>query len=99
RDFHVTGVQTCALPIYGSGKSNLIDVVDLMRASPKDYSEITRKSGGVQDWIWKGGSKTPTCIDLIINNPQHLRGVPLRHLLEFRSEERRVGTEGRSGGT
>ncbi|MFN0075790.1 MAG: AAA family ATPase [Prosthecobacter sp.] len=38
----------------GSGKSNLIEVIDLMRASPKDYADVTRRGGGIQDWIWKG---------------------------------------------
>lgn len=32
----------------------MIEVIDLMRNSPRDYADVTRKGGGVQDWIWKG---------------------------------------------
>ncbi len=38
----------------GSGKSNLLDVIGLMRAVPRDFRPVMRKSGGVQEWIWKG---------------------------------------------
>src|SRR5690606_39539708 len=70
RDFHVTGVQTCALPIYRGG----VDVDDPFRSDPRR-----------------------TDIDLVLVD----RGAPLAHLLDqrqqrARSEERRVGKEGRS---
>ena len=38
----------------GSGKSNLLDVLSLFQAAPRELAAPVRKCGGVQDWIWKG---------------------------------------------
>ena len=40
----------------GSGKSNLLDVFSLFQAAPRELAAPVRKSGGVQDWIWRGAS-------------------------------------------
>jgi predicted ATPase len=65
----------------GSGKSNLIEVIDLMRASPKDYSDVTRKGGGVQDWIWKGNSKASSVVEMTLSPP--VQSSLLVHTIEF----------------
>ncbi|MGA2609392.1 MAG: AAA family ATPase [Terriglobia bacterium] len=46
----------------GSGKSNLIEVVGLLNSAPEDLAEPFRETGGVVEWIWKGGSKGCTAI-------------------------------------
>src|SRR5690606_41043080 len=58
RDFHVTGVQTCALPIYGrrvydpgpaglSGRSNARDIVGNLSSKPHTYKRAGhRKMAG-----------------------------------------------------
>lgn len=40
----------------GSGKSNLIDIIKLLRAASKEeeFSNQILKGGGVKEWIWKG---------------------------------------------
>lgn len=38
----------------GSGKSNLIEAIGLMRSAPEDLAEPVRRAGGVGEWIWKG---------------------------------------------
>ena len=41
----------------GSGKSNLSESINLMRSAPKEFRDVTRKGGGVTEWIWKGEPK------------------------------------------
>src|SRR5690606_39452839 len=87
RDFHVTGVQTCALPISGS-----VGVV-MAHASYEDYLE---QEGIKVTLIHSGAHKTD-------GNPyEDLPGEVLERFqadtdtLRHRSEERRVGKEWRS---
>ena len=37
-----------------SGKSNLIEIMALLQAVPRDLASFFRQSGGVSDWVWKG---------------------------------------------
>jgi len=38
----------------GSGKSNLVEAVSVLRAVPRDLPLPIRQGGGVKDWLWKG---------------------------------------------
>ncbi len=38
----------------GSGKSNLIDVLGLLKALPLDLSRPLVEAGGLKQWLWKG---------------------------------------------
>ncbi|MEZ5355945.1 MAG: AAA family ATPase [Bryobacteraceae bacterium] len=38
----------------GSGKSNLLEVVELLRATAGDLARRVREGGGVEEWLWKG---------------------------------------------
>lgn len=81
------GIELKALNLLigpnGCGKSNLIEAISLMRSAPKELREVTRKGGGVAEWIWKGGLKEPASVDCVASNPKGL--MPLRHVLSFRS--------------
>ena len=67
----------------GSGKSNLIEAISFMRSAPKELRDVTRRGGGVAEWIWKGQPKDPASVEWIIS-PK--RGpVPIRHLIAFRA--------------
>lgn len=81
------GIELKALNLLigpnGSGKSNLIEAISLIRSAPKEFREVTRKGGGVAEWIWKGGPKEPASVDCVVSNPQD--SMPLRHVLSFRS--------------
>ena len=37
-----------------SGKSNLIEIMALLQAVPRDLVGFFRRSGGISDWLWKG---------------------------------------------
>jgi predicted ATPase len=37
-----------------SGKSNLIEIMALSQAVPRDLGGFVRRSGGMADWLWKG---------------------------------------------
>ena len=38
----------------GSGKTNFIEALALLKAAPEDFSRPIRDSGGVREWLWKG---------------------------------------------
>ena len=68
----------------GSGKSNLLEAIEVLRATPTDVTRPIREGGGVEDWLWKGTtpSKTPTAeIDAIVYYPEGK--APLRYRLAF----------------
>ena len=41
----------------GSGKSNLIEVIGLLQAAPRDLQKPIREGGGVSNWVWRGEPK------------------------------------------
>jgi predicted ATPase len=41
-----------------SGKSNLIEIFELLRALPTDLTEVIRDGGGIGEWLWKGEGKS-----------------------------------------
>src|SRR5690606_39549007 len=96
RDFHVTGVQTCALPIFsGQNVTKILDTaVEITRERTKEL-----KTSQLNVWL---GERTNHHPPAGLKN-KHPR---LRYMTqtgtnppEFaRSEERRVGKGGRSGG-
>ena len=53
----------------GSGKSNLLDAISLFQAAPRELAAPLRKSGGVQDWIWKGDSDGVALIGADVAGP------------------------------
>ena len=65
----------------GGGKSNLIEAIELLSATPHDVAKCIRDGGGVGEWLWKGeGRSPPATIDAIVGRPT---GRPLRYRLEF----------------
>jgi len=65
-----------------AGKSNLIDAVDFLRSSCKDFSGPIRQGGGVEEWLWKGAAKTPVAeVEATVFYPNGI--MPLRHRISF----------------
>ena len=81
------GIELRALNLFiganGSGKSNLFEAISLMRATPKEVRDVTRKGGGVTEWIWKGQPQGTASVERMVRNlPDRL---PLWHALGFGS--------------
>lgn len=65
----------------GSGKSNFIEAVRLMRAAPKELEEVTRQGGGVGEWIFKGAPDASAGIAWHVEYMQNA----IEHNINFRS--------------
>lgn len=65
-----------------SGKSNLIEILSLLAAAPKDLQAPIREGGGIGDWLWKGSRKPPTAT-LDVTLSYSAGSMPLRYRLSF----------------
>ena len=66
----------------GGGKSNLIEAIELLRATPTNVADCIRDGGGVREWLWKGGERKPATIEAVVDEGTPA-GRPLRYRLEF----------------
>lgn len=65
-----------------SGKSNLIEALGVLRATPRDLTAPIREGGGIAEWLWKGAMPPPVAYLEAIVEP--LRGEEeLRYGLAF----------------
>src|SRR5207253_4776627 len=92
RDGHVTGVQTCALPIFSNGTRPIVVSAD----RPRLIQVFWNLLHNAVKFSHKGGRVRVTCEagngDAVIRIEDVGRGIPPR------SEERRVGKECRGRG-
>ncbi|MEH2281470.1 MAG: AAA family ATPase [Nostoc sp.] len=59
-----------------SGKSNLIEAIGILRATPTDLPAPFRQGGGISEFLWKGGQETPVAkIEVTLNYPQRLQNL------------------------
>jgi predicted ATPase len=66
----------------GSGKSNLLEAIDLLRNAPEQIAKPIREGGGIRDWLWKGGKGTPAaCIDAVVAYP--IGPTSLRYIISI----------------
>src|SRR5690606_40081868 len=90
RDFHVTGVQTCALPILNLGANNIIYAFDSLYSVnhphyEKDQSYVVNLNGWAYELEVVSDHE-----HLVVDDPASIK----HHRALNRSEERRVGKEG-----
>ncbi len=65
-----------------SGKSNLIQAIELLRASPINITLPIIQGGGVDEWLFKGGREAPTAeLQVVIDYPNELE--KLIHTVSF----------------
>src|SRR5208337_2834540 len=66
----------------GVGKSNFIEAIELLHATPADFSGVIRLGGIPNDWIWHGGKgATAARIESLVSPAN---GTPeLRYAIEF----------------
>jgi predicted ATPase len=74
-----------------SGKSNLIEAIAFLRATPGDLRGVIRKGGGVREWIWKGAGQDGASVEAVIANPKGKQS--LRHVLSFHAESQAFAVE------
>src|SRR5690606_40823552 len=89
RDFHVTGVQTCALPIFRQqdGADHLLELVGRLPLVV-EYRGCCFNDG-IRRII---GNQSPAEFTTYVTGSVWMHGQQVHH---FRSEERRVGKEWR----
>ena len=72
-----------------SGKSNLIEAIGLLRATPRNLTSPIREGGGISEWLWKGDSNNPTAeIEATVDYPDGI--MPLRYKICFTSVSQRL---------
>jgi predicted ATPase len=69
-----------------SGKSNLIEALRLLRATPIDINKPIRDGGGILEWLWKGNSPNPVAEIEVFVEPQSGPRL-LRYQLAFTAGE------------
>lgn len=75
----------------GAGKTNLIEALELLRATPTDFAAAIRDGGGATEWLWKGKSPARAAtVDIETGDRTPSTGRPLRYLLQFTSSNSRV---------
>ncbi len=73
----------------GSGKSNLIESIELLHAAPTAFAAAIRDGGGVQEWLWKGvKSSEPATIEAVIEGTKWF--PELRYSLTFAAAGQRT---------
>jgi predicted ATPase len=72
-----------------SGKSNLIEAIGLLKATPTDLTAPIRKGGGIGEWLWKGGKEPPIAeIEATLEYPPGV--IPLLYRLYFTASGQRL---------
>ena len=72
-----------------SGKSNLIEAIGILRATPTDLPAAFRQGGGISEFFWKGSKDTLGAeIQVTIDYDKGL--PPLRYKLEFSELNQRL---------
>lgn len=77
-----------------SGKSNLIEAIELLHATPTGFADAIRDGGGATEWIWKGAEQPAkiSTISAVVRGARLLgRTIPqLRYKLSFTASGQRT---------
>ncbi len=72
----------------GSGKSNILDALDLLRTAPAQIGDPVSCGGGVSEWLWKGDKPAQSAsIEAVVSYPNGK--APLRYGFSFLNERER----------
>lgn len=65
-----------------SGKSNLINILSILKGAPRNLPDVIRRGGGTSEWLWKGRDRpTPASVEITVENPSGI--MPLRYQVAF----------------
>ena len=73
-----------------SGKSNFIEMLELLRATPTDFAAAIRDGGGAAEWLWKGSNPIRAAEIAVVLEEGTPTGRPLRYMLQFTDVKSRV---------
>ena len=76
-----------------SGKTNFIEVLELLRATPTDFAAAIRDGGGASEWVWKGDYlPNPATIE-VETEPFTISMPPIPHHLRYRLSFTTIGLQ------
>jgi len=78
----------------GSGKSNLLEVVGLLKATPRDLAAPVRESGGIRNWIWQGRDDELQTASVLTDQSCVLADGSIRHRIEIFESGQRLRVSG-----
>jgi predicted ATPase len=76
----------------GSGKTNLLEAVDLLRSAPSSMTTAIRGGGGVADWLYKSAKRQPAEMEFVLENRARASKdmfPDIRYQLKFADESQR----------
>jgi len=72
-----------------AGKSNLLEALELLKATPKDFAASIREGDGIIEWLWKGGKALPVAeIETVLEYPAGVKR--LRYRISFTATGQRL---------
>lgn len=72
-----------------SGKSNLIEAIELLHAAPTAFADAIRDGGGAAEWLWKGRNQSKVAIiEAVTGETENARS--LRYRLSFKPSGQRT---------
>ena len=73
-----------------SGKSNFIEMLELLRATPTDFAAAIRDGGGAGEWLWKGSNPIRAAEIAVVLEEGTPTSRPLTYRLKFTDVKSRV---------
>ena len=67
----------------GSGKTNVIEALELLRAAPTNLGKAIQSGGGIKDWLWKGRRESRARITVRLELNDILAQGSYLYTLEF----------------
>lgn len=65
-----------------SGKSNLLESIEILKNAPWYLTQLVNRGGGVREWLWKGGQEIPNAtLSAVITYPRGPQS--LRYTVSF----------------
>lgn len=74
----------------GSGKTNLIETLQLLAATPTNLRHAIRRGGGPDAWVWKGKPRPASALIEVVLAGGTPTNRPLRYRLEFAASGSRL---------
>ena len=84
------GALNVLIGANGSGKSNVVEALELLRSTPFDFAEAIRDGGGPLEWLWKGDPPSRRATMDVVLEAETPAGRPLRYRIEFTAVQNRV---------